>query len=197
MTERQQTDDSESWWRRGMAVFRGNRRHERAAHALYGAIVAAAREPTFYDRLGVPDTMDGRFEMIGLHAALVMRRLRTAGPEGQALAQALFDLMFADLDRNLREAGVGDLSVGRHVKGLASTFLARAQSLDQPLDSADRGAIAAIVVKNLQTSSTGMPAGDGRGIADRLIAADALLAGQSSAEIVAGRVRLKPDGESR
>ena len=118
MPERQQTDASESWWRRGMAVLRGNRRHERAAHALYGAIVAAAREPAFYDRLGVPDTMDGRFGMIGLHAALVMRRLRTAGPEGQPLAQALFDLMFADLDRNLREAGVGDLSVGRHVKGL-------------------------------------------------------------------------------
>ena len=78
-----------------------------------GAAVTAARDPDLYGVLGVPDTLDGRFDLIGLHAFLLIRRLRALPPPGPALAQAVFDAMFSDMDINLREMGVGDLSVGK------------------------------------------------------------------------------------
>src|SRR5882724_9487190 len=78
--------------------------------ALYGAIVAQARLPVFYAGFGVPDTIEGRFDMVVLHLVLVLRRLRQ-GPRSAALAQGLFDAFCRDMDHNLRELGVGDLSV--------------------------------------------------------------------------------------
>jgi cytochrome b pre-mRNA-processing protein 3 len=103
------------------------------AAQLYQAIVQQARRPVWYRELGVPDTPEGRFEMIALHVALVLRRLRREGAPGQALAQQLFDAMFADLDGSLRELGVGDLSVGSYVKRLAGNFYARLAALDEGL----------------------------------------------------------------
>src|SRR3954454_20479676 len=104
-----------------MALTRIFRPHPRrdAAHRLYAALVAAARRPGFFTEGGVPDTLDGRFELIALHAVLVLRRLNRER-EAQDLAQELFDTMFADLDRALREMGVGDLGVGSRVKRMAS-----------------------------------------------------------------------------
>jgi cytochrome b pre-mRNA-processing protein 3 len=103
-----------------------------AVQALYTAIVAAARAPVFYEEWGVPDTLDGRFELIALHAFLAMRRLKHS--DGTAsFAQALFNRMFADLDRNLREMGVGDLSVGRQVKIMAKAFYGRVVAYERGL----------------------------------------------------------------
>ncbi|MEZ5864910.1 MAG: ubiquinol-cytochrome C chaperone family protein [Geminicoccaceae bacterium] len=131
----------------------GNRRADRRrlakAFALYHGIVARAREPRFYAEWGVPDTPDGRLELIFAHTALVMRRLRAEGEAGSNLAQDLFDVLFADVDRNIREQGVGDLSVGKHVKRSAQTFLARAQALDVGLDAGDRDGIARILDRNI------------------------------------------------
>jgi len=94
------------------------RRHERAGHDLYFRAVEAARTPWFYAELGVPDTLDGRFDMVGLHAFLVIRRVQGLRPPGPALAQAVFDAMFSDMDMTLRELGVGDLGVGRRIKAI-------------------------------------------------------------------------------
>ena len=71
---------------------------------------AAARAPALYAVLGVPDTLDGRFDMVGLHAFLLIDRLRRDPPPGPELAQAVFDAMFSDMDVTLREMGVGDLT---------------------------------------------------------------------------------------
>ena len=90
------------------ALFSRSRFNDRA-HDLYDTIVAQSRLPAFYQAGGVPDSVDGRFDLIVLHAVLVTRRLGGAGEPGKALAQELFDLMFADMDRSLREMGVGDL----------------------------------------------------------------------------------------
>ncbi len=79
--------------------------------------------------------------MIGLHVALLVRRLRDNGSAGAALAQELFDLMFADLDANLRELGVGDLSVGKQVKRLARNFYARLRTLDEVMGGSDLKAL--------------------------------------------------------
>ena len=91
------------------------RRLRAPAGQVYGALVAQARDPWFYRRLGVPDTVEGRFEMVALHCFLVLNRLKMAHRDGQPLAQqlgqAVFDMMFADMDRNLREMGIGDLGI--------------------------------------------------------------------------------------
>ncbi|MEB3702854.1 Ubiquinol-cytochrome C chaperone family protein [Candidatus Bealeia paramacronuclearis] len=88
----------------------------------YSEIVSQARNPVFYERLGVPDTLEGRFDCISLHMALALIVLKFKSGETNRFSQDLFDLFFADVDRNLREIGVGDLSVGRQVKKLASNF---------------------------------------------------------------------------
>ncbi|MCB2055929.1 MAG: hypothetical protein KDE35_17015 [Geminicoccaceae bacterium] len=128
--------ETSSWFRRPgwSGPFGARRRRRLAAARLYGHIVAHARREPLYAVIGIPDTADGRRESIGLHAALAMRRLRADGRAGAALAQALFDLMFADIDRSFREQGVGDLSIGRHVKAAAATFMARAKALDEAFD---------------------------------------------------------------
>jgi cytochrome b pre-mRNA-processing protein 3 len=127
----------------------GRRRAQAAALRLYHAIVAQARAAELFGAGGLPDTTDGRFEALALHAALVMRRLRDGGTPGALTAQALFDLMFADMDRSLREMGVGDLSVGKWVKGMAASFLARAQALEAAIDAGGPADVAAVVARNL------------------------------------------------
>jgi len=103
-----------------------HRKRDRAtAHAAYAQIVARAREPAFFLDGGVPDTLDGRFELIALHTFLVLNRLKADRSATANLAQELFDTMFADLDRGLREMGASDIGVGRHVKDMAKGFYGR------------------------------------------------------------------------
>jgi cytochrome b pre-mRNA-processing protein 3 len=114
-------------------LFRRSQTQE-ADYRLYGAIVDQARLPTFYTDCGVPDTVGGRFDLIGLHAYLVMRCLKGMANERCAgLSQRLFDIMFADMDRNLREMGVGDLGVGKKVKEMAKAFYGRVKAYDEGL----------------------------------------------------------------
>ena len=77
-------------------------RRETTVTAVYEAIVAAARHPRLYAAYGVPDTVDGRYDMIILHVILVLERLKTTGHEGSELSQRLTDYFFADMDRSLR-----------------------------------------------------------------------------------------------
>ncbi len=109
-----------------------SRKTRAAAQTLYGAIVAASRAPVFYSEWGVPDTVDGRFELIALHAFLTMRRLKQSVGTG-TFTQALFDVMFADFDRNLREMGIGDLGVGRRIKAMAGAFYGRIVAYERGL----------------------------------------------------------------
>ena len=89
---------------------------------LYAAIVAAARQPRFYQEMAVPDTVDGRFDMIVLHMYIVLDRLKGSNED---LRQALTDRFFADMDSNLREMGVGDLSVAKKVRKMAEAYFGR------------------------------------------------------------------------
>jgi cytochrome b pre-mRNA-processing protein 3 len=93
---------------------------------MYGAAVTAARDPFLYAELGVPDTLDGRFDAIGLHVFLLIRRLNRDAKPGPSLAQAVFDAMFSDMDVNLREMGVGDLGVGRRNRAMWEALHGRA-----------------------------------------------------------------------
>jgi cytochrome b pre-mRNA-processing protein 3 len=121
-------------WHRLRAAERARDGRRQVADQLYHAVVKQARKPVWYRELAVPDTPEGRFETIALHTALLLRRLRREGTTGQALGQELFDAMFVDLDGNLRELGVSDLSVGAYVKRLAGNFYARLAALDKSLE---------------------------------------------------------------
>lgn len=96
----------------------------RGAEELYAAAVAQARRPEFYGGLGVPDTLDGRFELIALHLFLILRRLK-AQPGSEPVGQALVDLFVEDMDASLRELGAGDLGVGRKVKTMGQALYGR------------------------------------------------------------------------
>jgi cytochrome b pre-mRNA-processing protein 3 len=100
--------------------------------AIYGMIVAQAREPLFYRAFAVPDTVNGRFDMVLLHLWMVLRRLRPV-PDGAALSQALFDHFCGDMDGNLREMGVGDLTVPKRMHTFGEAFYGRIAAYDAAL----------------------------------------------------------------
>lgn len=126
----------------------GNTATQRCADRLYGKAVEQARQTAFYTSMGVPDTVDGRFEMIALHVFLLLRRLKQDDDGANETAQALFDTMFTDMDRGLREMGAGDLGVGRRVKVMAKAFYGRISAYEKGVSS-DDGALAEAVFRNI------------------------------------------------
>ena len=127
----------------------GRSRYERTGFELYTAAVTMARTPAFYAELGVPDTLDGRFDLVGLYAALLIRRLRTIPAPGASVAQAVFDAMFSDMDTNLRELGVSDMRLARNVRAMWEAFHGRATAYEAALDSPDPAALQAALSKNI------------------------------------------------
>src|SRR5215468_6654959 len=119
--------------------------------SLYGTIVAQARAPAFYQTYGVPNTVNGRLEMIVLHAVLLLRRLSARQrPGGSAAAgQAMFDLFCRDMDGNLREMGVGDLAVPRAMRQIGEAFYGRQAAYGSALDAPDNGPLAAALQRNV------------------------------------------------
>ncbi len=111
-------------------------RHQ-TAKALYQTALAQARTKLFFQGLGVPDTISGRFEATVLHGFLVWNRLRTEGADGARLAQAVFDVLFVDMDRSLRLAGVGDLAIPHHMKRMMRGFKGRAMAYKEGLENPD------------------------------------------------------------
>jgi cytochrome b pre-mRNA-processing protein 3 len=110
---------------------------KKQAHGAYLHIVAQARKPFFYREYGVPDTIDGRFDIIILHMFLVIHRLRST-PEAAEFIRSLSEVFFADMDRSLREMGVGDTGVGRRVKDMAQAFYGRLQAYEQAVEQPER-----------------------------------------------------------
>jgi cytochrome b pre-mRNA-processing protein 3 len=164
--------------------------HERRGFELYGQAVQAARQPYFYADLAVPDSLDGRFDVVGLYVALLIRRLhRDADPRGAKLAQAVFDAMFADMDTNLREMGVGDMSISRRVKNMWEAFHGRAQAYEAPLQAADAAGLATALARNVWRGA--LPDDDARPVRLAAIAleTDAALAAQPIDALLAGRAR--------
>lgn len=157
-----------------------------AAAALYAAAVQKARDPGFYRDLAVPDTVDGRFDMIVIHAMLIMRRLREVPAQLHTTGQHLFDLMFTDMDRSLRELGVGDMSVGKHVKKMAKAFYGRAAAYEGGLDGAPEALAQALRENVYRRAEVGQAILDAA--ANYLRRADAHLATQPVENIIGGRV---------
>jgi cytochrome b pre-mRNA-processing protein 3 len=137
-----------------LAAFRPGS-HKGSIHVLYGAIVAQARSPAFYTSYGVPDTMDGRFELIVLHLVLVLHRLAREeeagagrGPAG-AVGQRLFDAFCRDLDDNLREMGVGDLAVPKKMRRFGEAFYGRLGAYRAALAATDERELEKVLGRNI------------------------------------------------
>ena len=104
-----------------------------AVDRIYRIAVDQARTSDLYEKYGVPDTVDGRFEMVTLHIFLVLRRLKGAKSPGRDISQALFDYMFEDMDLSLREMGAGDMGIGKRVKAMVQAFYGRVASYEDGL----------------------------------------------------------------
>lgn len=154
----------------------------RTAQELYGSIVAQARRPEFYSILGVPDTARGRFEVITLHVALVLRRLQAEGPAGAHLGRVLSETFVSDMDDNMREMSFSDLAVPREVKKTAAALFDRHAALAQlgeapPAGADPLGERLAEQLRYLAGTGDGVPL-DGAGLARYVRAAFAALSAQ-------------------
>jgi cytochrome b pre-mRNA-processing protein 3 len=163
---------------------------------IHGEIVAAARAPALYRDAGVADTIEGRFEMVVLHAALVVRRLLALGPRGQDMAQELVDRVFRGFEDALREMAIGDAGVARRIKAMAGDFAGRSRAYAAALDSGDEAALAAALARNVYGAAAAPP--EAASLARRVAAAVAALDQARYEDFAAARFRFPPsEGEAR
>jgi cytochrome b pre-mRNA-processing protein 3 len=155
-------------------LFRRTQQDEIIA-SLYGTIVAQARVPAFYRIYGVPDTVNGRFEMVLLHAVLVLWRLEEGPPPARDLGQAVFDRFCRDMDESMREMGVGDLAVPRKMRRIGEAFYGRQAAYRAALAVPDDTPLAVALERNVFAG--GSAAGASR-LASYVRAAVSRLAGQ-------------------
>lgn len=175
-------------------LFARRRNNAGIAYSLYGAIVAQAREPALYREFGVPDTLDGRFDMIVLHAFLFLNRMKTASEDQRQLGQDVFDEFLKDMDRNLREMGVSDIGVPKRLKKMAQSFYGRVGAYDSALSDPDHEALAAAIGRNVFPGAEAAAAG--AALASYVRAAAAALANQPVEQLLAGRVEFPPPDPS-
>jgi cytochrome b pre-mRNA-processing protein 3 len=127
------------------------------AQKLYGAIVAQARLPVFYQDFGVPDTLEGRFVVLSLNLFAVLRRLKSGGGEAHDLGQELIDQFSADMETVLREIGVGDFSIPKKVRRLAASSAGLLQGYEEAFADGE-GALAAAIAAALPPGCEGAEA---------------------------------------
>ena len=176
-----------------MFSFSGRNSAREAAEIAYRRVVEQARQTVFFADYGVPDTLDGRFELICLHAFLYLHRLKADRPLASRFCQSFFDRMFADFDRSLREMGVGDLSVGKHVKRMARAFYGRILSYEAGL-AGDDSALTAALARNV-FGTVSAPESAANDMATYVRRAVRALRSQSAAELLAGDISFEvPSG---
>jgi cytochrome b pre-mRNA-processing protein 3 len=164
-------------------------RVQRTATELYGLIVTQSREPAFYLVSGVADTIDGRYGLLVLHMWLTLGRLRDEGPAAAGVAQALLEAFIADMDDNMREIGVGDLSVPRKVKKAAAGLYDRGRAYDAALAEGDGDALARSIALHMD-APPGWPGG--ADLAAYVHRARARLAATPVSAVLAGQLTFPP-----
>lgn len=130
-----------------LSLFR--RRAPDPVEFLYPKIVEKARQPRFYLDCAVPDTVEGRFEMILLHLAIVFHRFRDGSEADKSVAQKVVEAFFNDMDRSLREMGIGDISVPKKMKKLGQAYNGRLIAYHRAIDTGDADDFARIVIRNV------------------------------------------------
>ncbi|MDX2289852.1 MAG: ubiquinol-cytochrome C chaperone family protein [Hyphomicrobiaceae bacterium] len=153
------------------------------ATRVYDEVVTAARDPAFYRDMGVPDTFEGRYEMIVAHLVLVLERLKAEGDETAEQARALIEHFITDMDDCMREIGVGDLTVPKKVRKAAAGLYERAEAYRAALAQDGDEALAAAVQEAVHRG--GAPTDASRLIAARLRARAATLRQKTIADVLA------------
>jgi cytochrome b pre-mRNA-processing protein 3 len=161
-----------------------------AAERAYRRVVEHARQPAFFTQFAVPDTLDGRYEMICLHAFLYLHRLKRERPQSASLSQAFFDALFADMDRGLRDVGTGDLGVGREVKRMAQGFYGRIRAYEEGLG--EGGTVLAAALARNVFGTLAESSAESERLACWVRRASANLASQPTADLFAGNLRFPP-----
>lgn len=166
----------------------GSRRSSSLAvtDALYGQIVAAARQQALYSAWNVPDTPLGRFEMVSLHMFLFLHRIR-GDDSASEIGQELTDEFFRDVDHSLRELGIGDMAVPKRMKKLARMFYGRAASYGAALDHGDHEELGAALARNVTPDRPAWP--EAAALADYVFEARESLAAQDSRQFLMGTLK--------
>lgn len=158
------------------------------AHAIYVALVEQARNPWFYEKQGVADTVDGRFDVIVLHIFLVIHRLRGEQSQDAAhLARALSEVFFSDMDRNIREMGSTDTGVGKRIKNMAQAFYGRLSAYENGMMSSEN--LRAALKNNVYRASSDIPDVQLAEMEHYIKRNRDQLASQPLQELLAGRIR--------
>ena len=174
------------------AQWRARRASKAVIEQILGEIVAAARRPSLYEALGVPDRINGRFELLTLHAGLVLRRLAALGGLADAIAQDLVNGVFAHFDDTLREMGMSDIAVAKRLKAMASAFYGRNAAYAAALDNGSGVDLAAALARNVY-GATGQDFGPkAKALAHYVASADAALATIPIDMFATGRFRFPP-----
>ena len=158
----------------------------RKARELYGAVVAQARNAEFYQRLGVADTPEGRYELIVLHLIFVLERLGAEGASTEQARRETLEAFVADMDDSIRELGAGEMSIPRKVKKAAGGVYERAAVFRAAIADADPTVLQAWIAKFVLQG--GGSDDDLAALASYVRRCSDLLSTQPASDIVAGRV---------
>jgi cytochrome b pre-mRNA-processing protein 3 len=175
-----------------LGLFGRKNSNRRIVEQTYAALTEAGRHPQFYERMGVPDTVMGRFEMIAVHMVLFLRRTTHAGPAARALAQDVVDAFFQDIDHSIREIGIGDMGVPKRMKKFARMFYGRYESYDEALSQGDCSALAAALGRNVHPNGAGEAEAGLSILASHLMDVDAAFRATGEADILAGELIVPP-----
>jgi cytochrome b pre-mRNA-processing protein 3 len=156
---------------------------------LYTAIVAEGRRPHWYAAGGVPDTFDGRFDMVSSVLALVLLRLEADDAAGREAAARVTELFITDMDGTLRERGIGDLVVGKHMGKIMGALGGRTGAYKAGL--APGGDLAGAIDRNLYRGEE-RTAAQRDHVETELRALAAELAATDLAGLLAGRLGAMP-----
>ena len=130
-------------------MFFKKKKYETISNDIYQKIVNFSRNKIFYTKYKVPDTIDGRFDMLVLITIIVVHRLSKIKNEGIELSQKIFDIVFKDLDYSLRELGAGDVSVANNMKKLISSYMGRQKIYVKAFKSEDEKFLALAFKNNI------------------------------------------------
>ena len=171
------------------ARWRARRASRAVIEQILGEIVAAARRPELYETLHAPDRMDGRFELLTLHAGLVLRRLAALGGLADAMAQELVNSVFLHFDDTLREMGHSDIAVSKRLKAMGAAFYGRNAAYAAALDEGSAAGLAAALARNVYGAAGAEAALGAGGLALHVASLDAALAAIPFETFATGRFR--------
>ena len=168
--------------------YNNKKRLNQIAYELYGSIVAQTRKPFFYANWHVPDSVEGRFEVLVIHMSLFIYRLKNETAEGQQLGRLVSEAFIDDLDDSFREMGVGDLAVPKRVKMASEAYFGRLQAYSVGLDDNSDCQLAQTIIRNI-TGDEGLGVINAEAIGDYMMRSSRILAALDLGAIRHGKLR--------